>query len=497
MKILIIDDEQKLCDVLEDYLLEMGPFDIEKAYDGREALKKIKEIPYDLIICDIYLPFLDGIELTKKFKHSCPNGKVILISGRKDIPQAIQSLDAGVFDFLAKPVDTEKLAKIITDLQKEGESQESFNNLTEKKDCGNRKIAISKNHPCFKEILYFSDNKYIVASSSEMKVILKKIQKIYDYPDIPILLEGRTGTGKEVIAEYLHYYKPNPMAPFVAINCGAIPSNIFESEMFGYEKGAFTGADPKGKIGKIKAAEGGTLFLDEISEMPLESQAKLLRVIEEKEYFMVGGNKINRVNARIICATNKNLSKLIKKGLFREDLFYRLNVCKFTLSSLTQRKEAILPLVFSFIIDFNTKNNCQINEMTQETMDFLINFSWPGNIRQLKNAIVKAMLFNEKKYLSLEDFCFLRQKSEKKMLKLDPNKKIVLNKAFNLEEFNKKIISAALEKFNGNKSKAAHFLGLNRIQMYYRYNIDNKKTKKDQKIAIANLSKDQDNHLIS
>lgn len=472
MKILLIDDEESICTAMENYLLEIEPFDIDKAFDGKEALNKIKNNRYDLIISDIYLPEINGIDLVKIYRQYNPKARFILISGKSEVLESIASLDYGVFDFLTKPIDLLKLTQIIFEVKEKEKMNKKPFELMDSKSVKSKNNFISLRQPAPENIIYFNNSKYVVAASTEMKTIIKKIQKIYEYPDITVLIEGKTGTGKEIVAEYLHFCKGETQAPFVGLNCSAISRTIFESELFGYEKGSFTGADPKGKIGKIKSATGGILFLDEISEMPIELQTKLLRVLEEKEYYPLGSNKKQKVNARIACATNKDIPELIQKGLFREDLFYRINICKITLPSLAQRKEDILPLLAAFVNEFNTKNNTEIGEITKDSLDFLHNFDWPGNIRQLKNAVTKAMLFNEKKYLSIEDFDFLSKEIKDKQLVIDPNNPIILNNPFNLIDFTQKIIAASLQKFQGNKTKAAQFLGLSRMQMYNRFKPD-------------------------
>lgn len=472
MKILLIDDEESICTAMENYLLEIEPFDIDKAFDGKEALNKIKNNRYDLIISDIYLPEINGIDLVKIYRQYNPKARFILISGKSEVLESIASLDYGVFDFLTKPIDLLKLTQIIFEVKEKEKMNKKPFDLMDSKSVKSKNNFISLRQTAPENIIYFNNSKYVVAASTEMKTIIKKIQKIYEYPDITVLIEGKTGTGKEIVAEYLHFCKGETQAPFVGLNCSAISRTIFESELFGYEKGSFTGADPKGKIGKIKSATGGILFLDEISEMPIELQTKLLRVLEEKEYYPLGSNKKQKVNDRIACATNKDIPELIQKGLFREDLFYRINICKITLPSLAQRKEDILPLLAAFVNEFNTKNNTEIGEITKDSLDFLHNFDWPGNIRQLKNAVTKAMLFNEKKYLSIEDFDFLSKEIKDKQLVIDPNNPIILNNPFNLIDFTQKIIAAALQKFQGNKTKAAQFLGLSRMQMYNRFKPD-------------------------
>jgi len=427
-----------------------------------------------MIICDINLPNINGLDLSKRARKLDKNIKIILISGIENIIESINSIEIGVYDFLTKPVDTRKLSELIKKAIEDG-LKTSNNALVESLYDKTDKISIKEYQDRHNGIVCYGNNYSLTAASMDIRNMLLKLDKLRDYPEIPVLIEGKTGTGKEVAAQYLHYGMTGSDKPFIALNCGAISANLFEAELFGYDKGAFTGADPRGKNGKISLAENGTLFLDEITEISLEMQVKLLRVIQEKEYFKVGGNIKYPVKARIVCAGNRSIPRLIQEGLFREDLYYRLNVCKIYIPSLKQRREDITPLVIYFMDIFNLQNHTGIKEIQKSTFEFLENYDWPGNIRELKNAVFKAMLFNEKKYLSTEDFSFLTQLRKKEpALKLGGESVVLPNQPFSLEEFNKKIIEAALSKFSNNKTKAAEFLGLNRVQMYYRY-----KTKKD------------------
>ena len=325
-------------------------------------------------------------------------------------------------------------------------------------------IDISKNY-CITNIKLGN----IIVASENMKNIYKKLRKIHEYPEIPVLIQGRTGTGKEIIASYIHFQNKGMEKPYVAINCAAIDKNLFESELFGYVKGAFTGADPHGKDGKIKLAEGGSLFLDEITEILPDLQTKLLRILQEKEYYKVGGNTKYKVNTRIICATNKNIKRLIREGKFREDLYYRLDVCKVIIPTLNDRKEEIIPLSLFFINLLNKQKKNPVKSIETKSLEFLKNYNWIGNVRQLKNAITKAMLFNDSGILRTEDFSFLEKKESNKLRMLVTDNFLLPEKPFNIEKFTKEIIIKALDKFNGNKSKTAEFLGLNRLQLYNRY----------------------------
>lgn len=471
MKLLLVDDEAAICRALANFLKKAGDYEVQQSNSGAEALEIIKSQDFDILITDISMPGIDGFELASFASQLKKEMKIILISGNENIIESINSMDNGVTDFLTKPVNTAQLLDIIQKIRQE----KSINGQNESAVIrGNTSgLQLKRQTESQRNAKVSFNHKYLIAASPAMKSILQKLDKLREYPEIPALLEGNTGTGKEIIAQYLHYGLEESNKPFIGINCGAIPSNLFEAELFGYDKGAFTGADPKGKEGKIKLAEGGTLFLDEISEISLELQVKLLRVIQEMEYYKVGGTNQYQVKARIVCATNKSIPELIEKALFREDLYHRLNVCAIKIPPLNQRVEDIELMVFHFMEAFNAQNKTGINEIRQEALNYLKHYDWPGNVRELKNAVYKAMLFNDKPFLSLEDFNFLNaQKKAASQVIINTDMDIALDKPFSLEEFENKIIKAALNRFNNNKSKAAEFLGLNRTQLYYRYKID-------------------------
>ena len=307
--------------------------------------------------------------------------------------------------------------------------------------------------------------------SPEIKNICNKLEKLAHYPEIPVLLEGRTGVGKEVFARYLHHNSPRVKEPFIAINCATIGKEIFEAELFGYEKGAFTGADPKGKEGKIKLAENGTLFLDEITEIPMSHQSKLLRVLQEKEYYKVSGSKKETVKTCIVCTTNKNIKELVDQDLFREDLYYRLTVCKIVIPPLQQRKAEIVPLTLLFIKELNKKNKIKITGIEVKVFKYLVNYTWPGNIRELKNILTKITLFNENEVLRAKDLTLLPDIKEKEPTILDTEDFILPEKGLDLEKYIDTIIVKTLDKFKGNKTKTAEYLNIKRKKLYHRYKV--------------------------
>lgn len=471
MRILMVDDEKDICDDLTKFLRGLD-HQVDQAFDGNEALGLIKQNRYDLIISDVTLPLLSGIDLVRKAKEGGNNANFLLISGMDDIIQTINAIDLGILDFLTKPVSVEKLAEIIG-LVKQKVDQENRTSLKKQgKTIPDGKTVRIDDYSCPQNYSFYHVHMGEIGIYSEKSAsIFNKLKKLQEFPDIPVLIEGETGTGKEIIAKYIHYDNPLNEGQFIGVNCSAFPRELFEAELFGYEKGSFTGADSKGRDGKIKLAEKGTLFLDEITEIPMDLQAKLLRVLQEREFFKVGGNQKHMVNTRICCATNKNIHMLIEKGLFREDLYYRLNVCQVIIPPLRERKEEIIPLTISFIKEFKKLMKKHVESVESDALKLLYDYDWPGNIRELKNTISKVVLFSEGKHLQKKDFLpYINRSSGKtKGIKLNLNDLELPDSPFNLKELEDAIVKKTLDKFNGNKTKTAEFLGLTRIQLYRRF----------------------------
>jgi two-component system, NtrC family, response regulator AtoC len=304
-----------------------------------------------------------------------------------------------------------------------------------------------------------------------MHSIYKKLKKLEEYSHIPVLIEGETGTGKEIIAKYIHYENSSNKGPFIGLNCSNLSKELFESELFGYGKGSFTGADSKGKEGKIKLAQNGTLFLDEITELSLDLQAKLLRVIQEREYYKIGDNTKEILDTRIVIATNKNIQELISEKSFREDLYYRINICKVTIPPLRDRKDEIIPLSIFLLQNLRNELGKTINLVEVDALEELKNNTWPGNVRELKNFLTKLLLFDDNKTITCDRVKSLlsNENNKKETIPFDFKNIIISDEPLNLDELNHEIIKKTLEKFNGNKSKTAEFLGISRIQLYGRF----------------------------
>jgi len=328
-----------------------------------------------------------------------------------------------------------------------------------------------------------SQMQQFVIFSEKLKDILEHLERMKFSPHVPLLITGNTGSGKELIAQYMHYEVDEAKGEYIAINCSNMNKELFEAELFGYEKGAFTGADEKGKKGYIEQAADGTIFLDEISEIDLDIQAKLLRVLETGEYYRVGGRNKQKVKGRLIFATNRNLPKLVGKGHFREDLYYRLNIVNVQLPPLNQRKDEIIPMVIYFIKQQNGELNKSVNYIEPQVLKLLYAYKWPGNIRELKNFITQIMIFIEGDSIRFEHLQMKDELdryntqiqnpfNEKRVLTEDDLIDKLLEKPFSLEDFIMKIVKKTLRKFKGNKAKTARFLGIKREQLYNRYRID-------------------------
>ncbi|MCE3010235.1 MAG: sigma-54 dependent transcriptional regulator [Proteobacteria bacterium] len=384
LSVLIVDDEAELrasvVSILKSQLPDME-FQIQEASDGRQAVQNVMEHDFDLVMMDVRMPEMNGLEALAMIKENDPRTFVVIMTAHSNLSDAVTAIRDGAYDYLEKPVSPENLVKIV---RKSLEAREMVSSL-----------ALS--NPIFDDDV---DSEF-VGSSQKMKEVFGLIYKLCKV-DTTVLIRGENGTGKELVAKAIHFNSPKKSGPFIAVNCGAIPENLMESEFFGHEKGAFTGASER-KIGKFQVANNGTLFLDEIGELPLEMQVKLLRVLQEKKFMPVGSNREVKTNARIVAATNRNLEKMIEEGTFREDLFYRLNVMPIFLPPLRERKDDI-PLLAQHFIKKLAKNfpESQIESLHPLTIDALKAYRWPGNIRELENTIERAFIVESSAQVQLQ-----------------------------------------------------------------------------------------------
>lgn len=373
LKILIVDDEAELRRSVANILIKTITditFQIEEASNGHEAIQKVKSQNWDLVLMDVKMPEMNGLDALVAIKEHDPRIFVVIMTAHSNLQDAVVAIKEGAYDYVEKPVKPEMLAQIV---RKCVEARELVSNL-----------ALA--NPIFDDDV----ESEFVGSSHKMKEIFNLIYKLCKV-DTTVLIRGENGTGKELVASAIHYNSPRKSGQFIAINCGAIPENLMESELFGHEKGAFTGAIER-KIGKFQIANNGTLFLDEIAELKPEMQVKLLRVLQEKKFTPVGSNREVKTNTRIIAATNQNLEKMMEDGTFREDLFYRLNVMPIFIPPLRERTDDIEALCQHFIKKFSKQHEHQITQISHEALQLLIQYRWPGNIRELENAIERAFI---------------------------------------------------------------------------------------------------------
>ncbi|MGE4546237.1 MAG: sigma-54-dependent transcriptional regulator [Desulfurella sp.] len=373
MKVLVVDDDEQLRIALFSTLKHLS-HDCILAQNAKEALILLKKESFDLILSDLKMPKTDGIELLKQVKQNNINTPFVIMTAFGTIETAVLAIKLGAFDFIVKPFSKETIEKI---------------------------ISLSVSYNTFKPVQEANNEDEFVFKSKKMQETLNLVEKVAK-TDATVLLSGETGTGKEVIAKLIHRLSNRSKEKFISINCASIPANLLESELFGYEKGAFSGAVKTYK-GKFEQANGGTLLLDEISEMPLELQAKLLRVLQEKVVDKLGSSQSVSIDTRIICTTNKNLAEQVKNGYFREDLFYRISVFPVLLSPLRERSEDIPYLVEFFIKKYAKKFQKDIQNISNEASEILLNYNWPGNVRELENTIERAIILSKQNFLSKED----------------------------------------------------------------------------------------------
>jgi len=444
-KILVVDDEAVVRESLRDWLIDAG-YDVVIAENGPEALKIIEKEKIRIAISDLVMPGMDGIELMRRAKEIVPDIAVIIITAYGSIPTAIAAMKDGAYDYIEKPFCPERAELLIK-------------KVVEHQELVEENIALRQHL----EERYRFEN--IIGKSHKMQQVFEVVRTVAK-ANATVLISGDSGTGKELIARAIHNQSPRRDKPFVAVSCAALPESLLESELFGHEKGAFTGAIAR-KKGKFEFANKGTLFLDEIGEMSANIQVHLLRVLEEKEFTRVGGNELIKVDVRLISATNKDLKKAIERGEFREDLYYRLNVVSIELPPLRERVEDIPLLAQHFLAKFAAENEKEVTGFAPEAMDFLLNYRWPGNVRELENAIERAVILAKDKLLSLDDL------PREKLPALLP-----VGVGRSLKDLERNHILSVLTQTGGNYSEAARLLGISRMTLYNKvreYGLDVKK----------------------
>ncbi|MBN1301166.1 MAG: sigma-54-dependent Fis family transcriptional regulator [Melioribacteraceae bacterium] len=447
LKILIIDDDNLVSISLKKALLKLG-YDVEVCLNGGDVQDYIKRFDPDIILLDIYLTTHNGIEILKELRQSGISVPVVMITGYADVNIAVKAIKTGAQDFLLKPIDLEQLKIILGKISEKIELSREVNKL----------------HSLLEEDRLTRE---FFGKSRQINKILTYAEKVAKSPDTTILIEGESGTGKEMIAKYIHQNSPRANGRFIQINCAAIPKELAESEFFGHEKGAFTGAAQKTKLGKFELADGGTILLDEVAELTLDLQVKLLRVLQEKNFYRVGGEREIKVDVRVIAATNKNLENEVKNGNFREDLFYRLNVAYVKMPSLRDRKEDIPLLAYAFLNEFTSRFQSEKATISPDALEMITSYAWKGNIRELRNVIERGVLLMEENELKAQDLSLQSVKADP-YAKLDEFILKVPSDGVKIDVVLKKLIEDTLKITDGNQVHAAKVLGLSRSKLRYR-----------------------------
>ncbi|MBK8943979.1 MAG: sigma-54-dependent Fis family transcriptional regulator [Ignavibacteriae bacterium] len=455
LSILLIDDEETQLESLKSFLVRRD-YEVFTASDGNKGFSIIQTKLIDVVLTDFRMPNWDGFTVLKKVKEFNPEIDVVVITAYGSVEDAVNIMKAGAYDYLSKPIDLDELENLL-------------NRIKEKR------FLISENKLLKQQLEEKFKFDSIISESGIMQEVLNTAARVAN-SKASVLVRGESGTGKELIARAIHFASPRKEKPFVTVNISSLSENLLESELFGHEKGAFTGATNL-RIGRFEEANEGTLFIDEVGDIPLQAQVKLLRAIQFNEIQRIGGNNTINIDVRIITATHRNLEEMIKNGEFREDLFYRLNVVSICLPKLKQRKSDIPILIDHFIKKHSNINQKNVNSISSEALDVLMKYDYPGNIRELENIIERAVVLCRNDYISKSDLPNLINKiSEKKIFDTSNLEDGYENK---VRAFEKEIILESLSRTNGNKSAAARLLGISERHLRSRLEILNIKFSKD------------------
>jgi two-component system, NtrC family, response regulator AtoC len=451
-RILIGDDETILTNTLNKILADLG-YGVSVCNNGEEFFKQIAECKPDLVLLDIYLGEVNGIQLLNRMRNEGMTIPVIMMTAHSDVALAVRAMKEGAADFVVKPFDLSHLGVLI-------EKNLDYASLQ-------TKVKILE-----EELQEERPVGGIIGKSAALRRVLETGEKLAQGDNTTVLLEGESGTGKELIARFIHQKSARADTPFISINCGAIPKDLAESEFFGYEKGAFTGATERMKQGKFELAHGGTILLDEIRELSLDMQVKLLRVLEERRFYRLGGTKEIFVDVRVIAASNKELTKEVEAGRFREDLYYRLNVASIRVPPLRNRKEDISELTNAFLTEFCRRFARPVPRLSPEALQFLEQLPWKGNVRELRNAMERVVLLNSVQVLTVEHFSFLRSAEGQTLPSSQTDGKVfaleIPEKGITMNEVMRDLILKTLDIVRGNQVQAAKVLGLTRSKLRYR-----------------------------
>lgn len=440
MSIMVVDDEEIIRESLFHWFKKYGHL-VETASSALEALEKLEKYPYQLLFVDIKMPGMDGIELLEKIKQQYPDTIVVIITAYGSIESAVKAMRIGAHDYLLKPFKPDQLSLVMERISVQKKLVSEYNYLKGR----------------LEKIVRF-DN--IIGQSSAMEAVFDLIPEVAQ-SDTSILLAGETGTGKELVAKAIHAKSRRSHLPFIAINCGAIPDSLLESELFGHQKGAYTGASHARK-GFLEVVSGGTLFLDEIGEISPKMQVDLLRVLEERKITSIGSREPVEVDFRLISATRKNLEKEVAEGTFRKDFYYRINVIMIDIPPLRERKDDIPLLTEHFLEKYSHETTKYVDHLSRDAIELLKQYDWPGNVRELENAVERAVVLSKSRTLGVDDFSFLRSYT------------VPISRSSSLRKMEKSHIQHILEDCSWNVTRAAKILGINRVtlhKMIKRYNL--------------------------